>query len=641
MIKVKKTKTKNRKAKPKHINYVLGRKLNRERVSVSVGEAQIKGLTLGFRPWVKKQTRRIKENAIKLVTKQTRKTKSIILKSLRNYQKTFLPKINLIRGRASVKSNRDRVSVKAKEKRVEFPIFFSLLGWQPRVALILRRIREDPLWPFRKYWQEATVLILILTLVGSGFLFFQNVKNILAATYYWIQLSWSGGADTVNFPAHPANETGWTKYYSKDANITAGTELTLVAASTSITQTTDDDFNAGTKDDVYVSGGNVYLQKPLGKTCSAAIECVSGYCVDGVCCNTACTGTCQACNAAGNLGTCTNIPVDTDPGSECPDSGCYTGNCDGSGACGYQTSAQDLYSYCGTTGCYTDNCIGGSNACGYYNTLERNCTTACTTCDGATSGSCVSMTDNTQDTEGSYTCSATCKKCSSGSCGNQGVEDLFSQCSDTQCYTGNCDGSGACGYQTSAQDLYSYCGTTGCYTDNCIGGSNACGYYTSGERNCTTACTTCDGATSASCVNMANNTQDTQGVYTCSATCKKCSAGSCVNQGVEDLFSQCADVSCAVNLCNACGTTCTTLCAGTYKNSGLCNGSGACAANVACGCVSVGTDTAGTNTKLEGTNPPGTCWESGGGATCGLTLVMEGYLCAGHNTWWTYCKCGP
>lgn len=67
-----------------------------------------------------------------------------------------------------------------------------------------------------------------------------------------------------------------------------------------------------------------------GSACSAATECLSGNCIDGVCCNTACGALCQACNIAGSIGTCANVPAGSDPASEC--AGAV--NCNGAGACG-------------------------------------------------------------------------------------------------------------------------------------------------------------------------------------------------------------------------------------------------------------------------------------------------------------------
>ena len=69
---------------------------------------------------------------------------------------------------------------------------------------------------------------------------------------------------------------------------------------------------------------------PSGAVCGSNTVCASGFCVDGVCCNVACAGTCTACNVAGNIGTCTNVPAGTDPANECAGA---TPNCNGNGAC--------------------------------------------------------------------------------------------------------------------------------------------------------------------------------------------------------------------------------------------------------------------------------------------------------------------
>ena len=63
--------------------------------------------------------------------------------------------------------------------------------------------------------------------------------------------------------------------------------------------------------------GSAACQKGPGAVCAANSECQSNFCVDGVCCNAACGGLCQACNLAGSLGTCSNIPNGQDPANEC------------------------------------------------------------------------------------------------------------------------------------------------------------------------------------------------------------------------------------------------------------------------------------------------------------------------------------
>ncbi len=56
--------------------------------------------------------------------------------------------------------------------------------------------------------------------------------------------------------------------------------------------------------------GIVVLQG-AGSSCAIAADCGSGVCAQGVCCGSACTGACQACNLAGNEGTCSVVPNGT------------------------------------------------------------------------------------------------------------------------------------------------------------------------------------------------------------------------------------------------------------------------------------------------------------------------------------------
>lgn len=89
-----------------------------------------------------------------------------------------------------------------------------------------------------------------------------------------------------------------------------------------------------------------------------------------------------------------------------------------------------------------------------------------------------------------------------------------------------------------------YPGTTcngACSINNTDG---TCAAVAAGE-NGLAACQRCNG-TSLAAVNVTDNTQDTEGSNVCSATCKKCSSGSCVNQTAsEDLFSnQCPGFDC-------------------------------------------------------------------------------------------------
>jgi len=69
------------------------------------------------------------------------------------------------------------------------------------------------------------------------------------------QTGWTGGADTVATAAHPADKTGWTKFYSKDTSIKSSMagKISLNAEALSYMDTTDTDFG-GTRDEIDLTG---------------------------------------------------------------------------------------------------------------------------------------------------------------------------------------------------------------------------------------------------------------------------------------------------------------------------------------------------------------------------------------------------
>ncbi|HBI33867.1 MAG TPA: hypothetical protein DEA43_02525 [Candidatus Moranbacteria bacterium] len=129
----------------------------------------------------------------------------------------------------------------------------------------------------------ASILIAVVALQ----IFFPG-SSTQGATYTWLQNTWSGGADEVTVATHNSNKTGWTKYFSKDANIAAGDEIKLTEIAGSFVDTSDADFNAQTKTNVFVEGtgaaGVVYALKPEGGACTDVSQCTTGLiCNTGVC----------------------------------------------------------------------------------------------------------------------------------------------------------------------------------------------------------------------------------------------------------------------------------------------------------------------------------------------------------------------
>ncbi|MDQ1348820.1 MAG: hypothetical protein QG573_2196, partial [Acidobacteriota bacterium] len=154
-----------------------------------------------------------------------------------------------------------------------------------------------------------------------------------------------------------------------------------------------------------------------GAACDEASDCSSDFCVDANCCQTACSGICQACDLAGNAGTCAPIPAGTDPDAECPavscsgyfwgwsGSSCHrradvaatTAACDGASAC------QSVATECSASG---------------QGPVAISCQPICQspqagTCAGTTPGACLNINPGTQ-TCGEGVCQVTVDQCAGG-----------------------------------------------------------------------------------------------------------------------------------------------------------------------------------------------------------------------------------
>ncbi len=95
--------------------------------------------------------------------------------------------------------------------------------------------------------QKKTIIygVAILAIVSLSFLTYNFIAK--GATYGWLQATWSGGADTGAVANHTSNQSGWTKFFSKDTNVdTSNDQLTLASGSSSVVDTTTANFGAGT-----------------------------------------------------------------------------------------------------------------------------------------------------------------------------------------------------------------------------------------------------------------------------------------------------------------------------------------------------------------------------------------------------------
>lgn len=219
----------------------------------------------------------------------------------------------------------------------------------------------------------------------------------------------------------------------------------------------------------------VCIPKTQGVACNANNECASTFCIDNVCCNNACNGTCQSCNQAGKTGTCSPIPLGTDPGNECTDQGaasCGTvGYCGGSGACAYYSAGTVAVAASCSSGVYTppSTCNGSGTANPAGSTYSCSPYSSC-----ASSSACKSSCSIDVDCVGGYFCNggvcqakitsgSVCSSnnaCQSAVCGNNNI------CCSTSCIQGGT------------------CGATGCAT-----GTGSCNYPSAETLAGTPTCT--------------------------------------------------------------------------------------------------------------------------------------------------------
>jgi hypothetical protein len=99
--------------------------------------------------------------------------------------------------------------------------------------------------------------------IGLSFAFFclffigDNPKQIKAAPSYYtfVQQDWQQG-ESVDSASHSLNQTGWSKYFSRDTYIKTldDTNVEMLPETYSVTDTSDTDFTAGEMDKVVISG---------------------------------------------------------------------------------------------------------------------------------------------------------------------------------------------------------------------------------------------------------------------------------------------------------------------------------------------------------------------------------------------------
>jgi hypothetical protein len=156
----------------------------------------------------------------------------------------------------------------------------------------------------------------------------------------------------------------------------------------------------------FCDAGMCKPKRSTGVACASADECSTGNCVDGVCCASSCGGTCQACNLAGSMGSCSPVPAMLDPRNNCPTelgSTCgRMGGCDGAGACRLYPQGTS----CGAKTCNgaTETSAGSCNGTGMCVTSNMTRSCAPFRCAANMCGtSCV----NSNDCDTGYVCTGT------------------------------------------------------------------------------------------------------------------------------------------------------------------------------------------------------------------------------------------
>jgi hypothetical protein len=277
-----------------------------------------------------------------------------------------------------------------------------------------------------------------------------------------------------------------------------------------------------------------------GAACTGANQCSSGNCVDDVCCDTTCSDTCDACNVAGSVGTCSSIPAgqdDTNASMMCSGT---AQSCDGNGNCKSENGETCAMG----TECLSTNCV--DSVC-----CDSACTGICEACSAikkgqGANGMCESVIigddpDNDCSDQGAATCGT------SGVCDGAGACDLYASgticdpesCSmDVQNNADTCDGAGVCINNGTVNCSPYICGASACKTDCTTDTDCLTGYYCSSnscvlQKTDGAACTAANECASTFCVDLVCCNE------ACGGTCQACTAAKkgAGNDGMCDLIT--------------------------------------------------------------------------------------------------------
>ena len=169
------------------------------------------------------------------------------------YFLSFRKKLFFVYGRLKLNNKKS----KNKNWEITLPLYF---GWQIKIILEkVKDLKKHIVGPFKEYWQYMSAVVVLIALVSTA-LILRQFSPSRAATYNWVQSSWTGGASTTATASHTnvSDRTNWDKYQSASSNMTIGSNLSITPTTASTTHTLDGDFT-GTNVNTKVASGSVML----------------------------------------------------------------------------------------------------------------------------------------------------------------------------------------------------------------------------------------------------------------------------------------------------------------------------------------------------------------------------------------------
>ena len=238
-----------------------------------------------------------------------------------------------------------------------------------------------------------------------------------------------------------------------------------------------------------------------GQTCQATADCAGGLpCADGRCCNSACTGSCEACDITGSVGTCMAMAANAQPHSghpACTGSGTCAGYCNGDRTCYYPHTTCNSW-HCNGDLNYFPAVTCNNGSCGAPTSTPCASGTYCS----SSSGACVPLGQPLNPCTNNDKCAS--NNCTSGLCCDAGLTNCNGACVNTvndSAHCGSCPSVCPTGTTCSSSQCfilngYSCSSNFSCYNGNCCNGICANQVWNYGAT-CTFACPLCPSQTAA------------------------------------------------------------------------------------------------------------------------------------------------